>query len=154
MCLRIRKELNICVKKCYKRLEKETKTTTTYSVYGYPQCTTTSTGKYKTPFRETIVPDNGWLTPPRKSMRTLFEVNTEIEGGFIHAYVGQDHNCFHPAYAIQVKAEGQQNDLVARAVYIPAADTTENKEATVKFLENGRNKEALIKKFPFLKGKI
>lgn len=135
MCLYIKKEVNICVKKCFKKLRY------TYSLPRY----------YFTPYQDAAVPSNGWLTPVSKSRRKTFKKEDRIEGGFIHAYQDSFNYSVFKAYAIQVKALGERGDLVCRLMYIPDADTTKNKEATIKFLERRPNVEAIAKRFPHLR---
>lgn len=139
MCLTVSKKLNICVKKCFKVLEEDLD------------------GDFRTPYRHHPVPENGWLVPYTKSRKRVWKKGDQIHGAFIHAYLDEDGDFWldnseelHNAYAIQVEAKGS-NDIVCRALYIPDADKTTNREATVKFLERRRGVHEIAKRFPHLR---
>lgn len=107
-------------------------------------------GVWATPYQDVpVVKRTGWFMPMRPSIRRAREYrNCEmVEGGYIHAYINPDltaypfcdvdkvyktlpkrpspGQCYKFAcIARDVVAVGYNNDLVCRAIYIPAFDLT------------------------------
>lgn len=126
---------------------------------------------YKTPYRGTIVPSDGWLLPEIKTWdlgRYEFIKDERINGRLVHAVSGgqtySTYTCYK-AFAFGVKAYGEETKnghqvLVCEALYIPCCDKSKKRRmetiATIRELANRPNLVArsVLAKFPLLKGKV
>jgi len=93
---------------------------------------------FTTEYQAMAVPPAGWLLPKRPTKRREWWARTEINSGVIHAYchqapIGWARRQHHEAYAIDVLAWDESwsvyESLVCRALYIPDADTNEDRRA-------------------------
>jgi hypothetical protein len=114
-------------------------------------------GRFITPYMCIVIPSNGWLFPHRQT-KSKFILDTNINGGVIHAYCDNKQWSEEEAYAFGVEAfdlndpAWGREELVCRALYIPCCDTTNsNTLEVINSLPYGVSKAHLLKKLPILK---
>ena len=120
---------------------------------------------YITPYFYSRIPKNGWLIPSSPQKIKEFYLDRQIDGGYIHAYDfseqrlddSNSHSMMVEAYAFNIKAYGNNNDLICAALYIPYCDK-EKSDETLKTIEGLLKKGAklsrkdVVKAFPKIKG--
>lgn len=151
MCLLVRKEIKVLVKKCYKKMK------------------LISNGTLTTPYQGYSCRYDGLMIPGVDFPKKIIKKDAIIESGYIHAYTYTDKDfstntigmgnteitsdlsihdvVYLKSYAFWAEATGYRYDLVCRALYIPQLDLTNRRNIRVSMLENRYNKTRLIKEF-------
>lgn len=97
---------------------------------------------YETPFQDTKVPMNGILVP---NIIDYYAANKDLKknigtvfGGYIHSYNKKivTYLSGYPAYAINIEAYGNADDLISSFLYIPEADKTNLRNKRIEVLED------------------